>query len=397
MATRRVGVAHQTAQRRLAGLAAMSEARIEVGEGGEEHGRLVTLTGEWTLVTLPKPLAALEERLQAVAASQATWDLRSVERIDSVGALLLWRAWGRQWPSVLQASPELKLALERAAGVLTDAAVPITITRFAGLITLGRLLFALGRNLREIVTLFGQLVLDTLYLAAHPREIPWREFSANLYKSGAQALPVTALVGFLIGVVLSFLSSLQLKTFGADIYIVNLLGISIIRELGPVIVAVLVAGRSGSAMTAQIGVMRVTEEIDALATMGVSRSIRLVFPKVAALAIAMPLLVVWCSAAGMLGGMVSANLEMGLSYGYFLEALPRVVPATNVWIGIGKGFFFGMLIALIACHFGLKVRPNTESLSEKTTTAVVAAITFVIIIDAVFAILTRNIGLPGGL
>ena len=162
------------------------------------------------------------------------------------------------------------------------------------------------------------------------------------------------------------------------------------------IVAVLVAGRSGSAMTAQIGVMRVTEELDALATMGVSRSLRLVFPKVAALALAMPLLVVWCAAAGIFGGMVSANMEMGLSYGFFIETLAKVVPVANVWIGMGKGFFFGLLIALIACHFGLKVRPNTESLSAKTTTAVVTAITVVIIVDAVFAILTRHIGMLGG-
>jgi phospholipid/cholesterol/gamma-HCH transport system permease protein len=286
--------------------------------------------------------------------------------------------------------------LERVAGVPADLASLPSPDRLLWLVLLGRIALSSARNLAGIVALIGQLVLDGAYLIAHPREIPWREFSANLYKSGAQALPVTALVGFLIGVVLSYLSSLQLKTFGADIYIVNLLGISIMRELGPVIVAVLVAGRSGSAMTAQIGVMRVTEEIDALATMGVSRSVRLVVPKVAALAVAMPLLVIWCAGAGLLGGMVSANLEMGLAYGFFIEALPKAVPVANVWIGIGKGFFFGILIALISCHFGLKVRPNTESLSSKTTTAVVTAITVVIVVDALFAILTRNVGLPGG-
>ena len=148
-------------------------------------------------------------------------------------------------------------------------------------------------------------------------------------------------------------------------------------------------------MTAQIGVMRVTQELDALATMGISRSLRLIFPKVLALSLAMPLLVVWCAAAGIFGGMVSANMEMGLSYGFFIDALPKVVPVANVWIGIGKGFFFGMVIALIACHFGLKVRPNTESLSAKTTTAVVTAITVVIVVDAIFALLTRNVGMPG--
>ena len=155
----------------------------------------------------------------------------------------------------------------------------------------------------------------------------------------------------LIGVVLAYLMALQLRQFGAESFIVNILGISLIRELGPMLAAILVAGRSGSAITAQIGVMRVTEEIDALATMGISRSIRLVLPKVAALSLAMPLLVIWCSAAGIVGGMVSANLEMGLAYGYFIETLPRAVPVANLWIAIGKGFFFGMLIAIIACHF----------------------------------------------
>ena len=376
----------------------MADAAIDTrDDGGGGGGVQVTLSGRWTLASLPLPIAAFATRLQALSARSPKWDLRPIEGFDSAGALLLWQAWGRQWPAALELLPEQKQVLERAAQVPADAALPQADTRFALIIALGSALIAAGKNLRDMIALLGQLLLDLAFLCAHPREFPWREFSANLYKGGAMALPVTALVGFLIGIVLSFLSSLQLKSFGADIYIVNLLGISIIRELGPVIVAVLVAGRSGSAMTAQIGVMRVTEEIDALATMGVSRSIRLVFPKVAALSLAMPLLVVWCSAAGIFGGMVSANLEMGLSYSYFLEALPRAVPVTNVLIGIGKGFFFGLSIALIACHFGLKVRPNTESLSEKTTTAVVTAITFVIVIDAVFAIFTRNLGLPGGL
>lgn len=370
----------------------MADAAIDTGKrDGQTH---VTLSGDWTLVNLPTPIAALEARLQVLAASDAIWDLLAISRIDSVGAILLWRAWGRRWPAALEASAPHRSALERAANIRHDRRSSPRALHFVWVLALGRLMLAAGKNMRDIVALIGQLLLDVARLCSHPSEFPWREFSANLYKSGAQALPVTALVGFLIGVVLSFLSSLQLKTFGADIYIVNLLGISIIRELGPVIVAVLVAGRSGSAMTAQIGVMRVTEELDALATMGVSRSLRLVLPKVLALSMAMPLLVVWCAAAGIIGGMVSANLEMGLSYGYFIEALPKVVPVANVWIGIGKGFFFGMLIALIACHFGLKVRPNTESLSSKTTTAVVTAITVVIIVDAVFALLTRGVGMP---
>ena len=371
----------------------MAGAAIESGE--EQGRRYVRLSGEWTLARLPTPIAALELRLQRLSASDAVWDLQAISRLDSAGAILLWRVWGRRWPASLEVPVLHRTALERAAAIPIDRRSAPRPQRFAWVSALGALVLAAASNLRDVVALIGQLLLDCGHLLAHPGEFPWREFSANLFKSGAQALPVTALVGFLIGVVLSFLSSLQLKTFGADIYIVNLLGISIIRELGPVIVAVLVAGRSGSAMTAQIGVMRVTEEIDALATMGISRSLRLIFPKVLALSLAMPLLVVWCAAAGIIGGMVSANLEMGLSYGYFIDALPKVVPVANVWIGIGKGFFFGLVIALIACHFGLKVRPNTESLSAKTTTSVVTAITVVIIVDAIFALLTRNVGMPG--
>lgn len=370
----------------------MAIATVETIE--REGAHQAVLSGDWTLANLPVSVAALQGQLRDLASTGIAWDLRAISRIDSVGAILLWRAWGRQWPAKLEDLPQHRSALERAASIQGESVQTDVTSRLASVLFVGRLVLTVVKTLNDIVTLIGQLILDVLYLAAHPRDIPWREFSANLYKSGAQALPVTALVGFLIGVVLSFLSSLQLKTFGADIYIVNLLGISIIRELGPVIVAVLVAGRSGSAMTAQIGVMRVTGEIDALATMGVSRSVRLVLPKVLALSFAMPLLVVWCAAAGIIGGMVSANVQMGLDYGFFISALPRVVPVANVWIGIGKGFFFGMLIALIACHFGLKVRPNTESLSSKTTTAVVTAITVVILIDAVFAILTRNLGLP---
>lgn len=364
-------------------------------ETGDKDGVFeVRLRGDWTLAALSTPIVELERRLEALVERNPRWNLADIERIDSVGAILLWRAWGRRWPDVLEISAQQRRAIERVAGLADTRLAARPPAYDAWIVGLGRLTFKAVKNLRDIVTVIGQMVLDIGYLLRNPREFPLREFSATLFKSGAQALPVTALVGFLIGIVLSYLSSLQLKTFGADIFIVNLIGISVIRELGPVIVAVLVAGRSGSAMTAQIGVMRVTEEIDALATMGVSRSIRLVLPKVIALSLAMPLLVIWCSAAGIVGGMVSANLEMGLAYGYFVETLPRVVPVANLWIGLGKGFFFGMLIALIACHFGLKVRPNTESLSSKTTSSVVTAITVVIIVDAVFAVLTRSVGMP---
>ena len=181
--------------------------------------------------------------------------------------------------------------------------------------------------------------------------------------------------------------------FGADIFIINILGISIVRELGPVLAAILVAGRSGSSMTAQLGVMRVTEELDALTVMGIPHSLRLVLPKVMALGIAMPLVVLWTSAIALIGGMVAAEVQLGLGYQFFLSKLPDAVAIANLWLGLGKGVVCGMAIALISCHFGLRIKSNTESLGEGTTNSVVTSITVVIIIDAIFAVIFSNVGI----
>jgi phospholipid/cholesterol/gamma-HCH transport system permease protein len=259
---------------------------------------------------------------------------------------------------------------------------------------LGYGLLGFGDHMRGMVELIGQVATELWRLPRHPREIPWLETSAAAYKTGVQALPVAALLGFLIGIVLSYLSALQLQNFGAETFLINILGFGVIRELGPVLVAILVAGRSGSAITAQLGVMRVTEEIDALAAMGVSRHQRLILPKVFALTLAMPLLVAWTSALALVGGAMAAKFQLNIDLFNFFERLPTVVPLGNIGIGLGKGAVFGMTIAMIGCHYGLRVKPNTESLSANTTASVVSSITAVIIIDAIFAVLTRTIGVP---
>ena len=371
----------------------MSIARLEVIT--REGERIVRLSGRWTLATTAQRTAELAEDLNRVADPAIRWDGMDVEAIDSAGAMLLWRAWGRALPVRLSIKPEHRSVFARIDTADSEPrAVIAPISPLHGVMVIGSATIGIARHLIDFVALLGQFGLNLAHVVRHPDELPRREISANLYKSGVRAMPVTALVGFLIGVVLSYLSALQLKLFGADIFIVNIIGLGIVRELGPVLVAVLVAGRSGSAMTAQLGVMRVTEEIDALATMGVPRGLRLVFPKVVALTIAMPLLVLWSTAIALIGGMVSAQLQLDISYGFFFQTLPRVVPAANLWIGLAKGAVFGMFVALVACHFGLRVRPNTESLSSNTTASVVSAITVVIVIDAVFAIATRSIGLP---
>jgi phospholipid/cholesterol/gamma-HCH transport system permease protein len=371
----------------------MSVARIEVIV--REGGRIVRLSGRWTLATTSQSAAKLSNELSLLADPASSWDCLDLEAIDSAGAILLWRAWSRTLPRDLSMKAEHRRVFERidTADHEPHAAV-VPISPLHGAMVIGTAVIGIGHHLVDFVVLIGQFGLNLVYVLRYPADLPRREISANLYKSGVRAMPVTALVGFLIGVVLSYLSALQLKQFGADIFIVNIIGLGLVRELGPVLVAILVAGRSGSAMTAQLGVMRVTEEIDALATMGVPQGLRLVFPKVVALTIVMPLLVLWATAIALIGGMVSAQVQLDISYGFFFQTLPQVVPAANLWIGLAKGAVFGMFVALVACHFGLRVRPNTESLSSNTTASVVSAITMVIVIDAVFAIATRGIGLP---
>jgi phospholipid/cholesterol/gamma-HCH transport system permease protein len=258
---------------------------------------------------------------------------------------------------------------------------------------LGGAIFQAAENGRALLIMLGQLMLDLGSMLRRPRLGPWREISAQVYRTGAQALGITALVGFLIGVVLSYLSAQQLQMIGADRFIVRLLGVSIVRELGPVLAAILVAGRSGSAITAQIGVMRVTQELDAMLVMGISHGQRLILPRVLALAVTMPLLALWTSAMALLGGMLAAQVQLGVSAQWFLTSLPDAISLTNYWIGILKGVTFGILIALIACHFGLRIQPNTESLGRGTTTSVVTSITGVILLDALYAIIFSSVGI----
>lgn len=358
-----------------------------------DGARTVGLSGAWDIRALESRARALQATLEdAARGGDASWNLSQVERLDHIGALMLWRIWGKRRPRDLQLRSEHEIFF---TDLEVSGETPPVERRFDPLgpvLALGSVGLTLAEHTLAIIQLFGQLLIDAVAVARQPLLRPWREFSAGIYSIGAQALGVTAMVGFLIGVVLSYLSSEQLRLVGADTLIINILGIGIIRELGPVLCAVLVAGRSGSAITAQLGVMRVTEELDALSVMGISHTRRLILPKLAALAVVLPLLVLWTSGVALLGGAVSAKIELGISVGQFLAGLPAAVPDANLWLGIGKGVVFGVLIALIACHFGLRVQPNTQSLAAGTTRSVVASITAVIVADAIFAVIFSNVG-----
>jgi phospholipid/cholesterol/gamma-HCH transport system permease protein len=363
-----------------------------VAQQGENSS--VCLSGDWILSNLANAPALQKRIKQAAEDDKLIWDLRSVNVLDSATALLLWQAWGQSVPAGLEIKPEhLRLINKWQNQTVPTLDEPsFSVSQTASY--LSEAISDVFGQVLNFIALLGQLLLDGGHLLRHPGDIPWSEISITIYDAGVRALGITALVGFLIGIVLSYLSALQLKLFGAEIYIIDILGLSVIRELGPLLAAILVAGRSGSAMTAQIGIMRVTEELDALSAMGISHSLRLVLPKVTALTVSLPLLSVWTSATALIGGMFSAQNTLDISYQQFLLKLPDAVPLMNVFIGLGKSAMFGLMIALIACHFGFRIKPNTESLGNETTNSVVAAITVVIMVDAVFAILFMDVGMP---
>lgn len=376
-------------------LMAIQDIRTASADCLTQSGETWHLAGGWNVAALSdKGEVQRRRRLLAAVPPHAKWALAPNTELDSVGAQLLWDRWGKSLPPDMALTEGQTNLFAMVASSATAGNLPAeSFDPLGWLRRLGVGILIGYEHGRALVGLIGGLLLDFLRFLANPLRGPWREISAQVFRAGAQALGITALVGFLIGVVISYLSAQQLALFGAGQFIVALLGVSIVRELGPVLAAILVAGRSGSAITAQIGVMRVTQELDAMEVMGISHGQRLILPRVIALAIVMPLLVLWTDALALIGGMIAAYYQLNLQFLWFLDELPKVVGIKNYWIGMVKGTTFGVWIALVACHFGLRIEPNTESLGKGTTASVVTAITGVILIDAIYAIIFSEMGI----
>lgn len=356
-------------------------------------GRTVRLAGYWNLLAKGRKRERLAAALKEVQnPAQLGWDLTRVDVIDSAGALLLWHLWGRTVPREFNCRPEHRQWFKRLENLPPG--------RKAGKWGLWRPLDGLGGQLARIFrdaggmfVLVGRLMLDFGYTLAHPRLMPWKEISASIYRTGTSALPLLGTVGVLIGIVMTYQLAMSISKFGANTMIVGLLGLSMMRELGPVITALIVIGRTGSTITAGIGAMHVTEEFDALRAFGSSPTQRLIMPNVIGMAISIPLLVVWTDFAGLVGGIVAADASLGVGYKMFVERLPEAVPWVNFWIGLGKGVLFGLIIATVSSYFGLKIRANTESLRQETTNSVVTGLTLILILDATSGALLTNVGL----
>jgi phospholipid/cholesterol/gamma-HCH transport system permease protein len=368
---------------------------IETRAQGEPVPVRVRASGAWTFSGLKERRAELVRDFAALErepAERIAWDLTAITALDDAGAV--WLAGALRGSENVEVAPRHREMLTQVGkGLLVqrerEKFDPLWVVD-----AVGRNAISAGIHIRDGITLLGQLALDVAWLLRRPQEWPLREFSASIFRAGVTALPVTMLVGFLVGIVLTYLSALQLKRYGADLLVINIVGVGVLRELGPMLASIIAAGPSGSAITAQLGVMCVTEEVEALSVMGISITSRLVLPKVLALAlaIAMPLVAFCTDIAALAGALLVSRFTLGIQPGAFLQALPEAVEVVNFWIGIGKSVAFGFAVAFVACHFGLRVLLNTDNLALGVTKSVVASITCVIMLDAIFAIMLRNVG-----
>lgn len=346
--------------------------------------------GAWTI----EHASDLERQVESLPkdTGAGALDLSGIEAIDTAGAWLLARATGQgegrevPWQNL---PPEFQPLAERVltAGpkVLPDKPRPRTIADWVADVGEGAE-EALAETL-SLIAFFGEFVLATGRVIANPRRFRLTSLLVHIEQTGINALPIVGLISFLVGVVLAYQGADQLRNFNAQFLTVNMVGISVLREMGILLTAIVVAGRSGSAFTAQIGTMQVSEEVDALRTMGLDPMEVLAIPRVAALVITLPILTFFADLMGLLGGGVMCVLLIDMTFGQYVSRLNDVVTATQFWVGMVKAPVFAILIALVGCFEGLRVTGSAESVGKMTTRAVVEGIFLVIIFDALFSIL----------
>ena len=239
----------------------------------------------------------------------------------------------------------------------------------------------------------GKLTIEALRIGLNPKHWRFPSVVSIIYSTGFLALPIIALLSFMIGVVITYQMGLQLSNYGANIYIVDLLGLAVLREFAPLLTAIMVAGRTGSAFTAELGMMKLNQEIDALDTFGVTSAELLLLPRIIVLTLVLSLLTMWANIFGIVGGMVMSNNMLGISWYDFLSRFPQVIPLKNLLIGLGKAPIFALIIASVGCFQGMQVQGGADSVGRNTTRSVVLSIFFIIVTDAIFSVLLSKMQL----
>ncbi len=372
----------------------MDAFRLELEPGGS-GGQTLRMAGALTIHTVTQAAA----RLDALPLrAPLCLDLGGLTRLDTAGAWLILGLDTRLQPDPIAlrgASAEAALLLDsvRAARPVPDALPPPERGVAQRLERVGRAVVSGTRFVAALVGYLGLFLATLAHTLRHPRAFRLTALAAHAEDVGLRAVPIVSLMAFLIGVVLAFQGSAQLRQFGAEVFVVDLIAISILRELGILLTAIIVAGRTASAFTAAIGSMKMREEIDAMRTLGLDPAVVLFVPRILALLLMLPILGLIANVMGLFGGALMAWVELGISPSMFRTRLVEGTDISHVVVGLVKAPVFALIIGIVGCHAGMQVQGNAESLGRMTSSAVVTAIFAVIVADALFSIFFAQMGI----
>lgn len=357
---------------------------------GDDGGRVLALSGPYLVSTI----GAIDQDLRALEGPIARIELSAVSEIDTVGAWMacsLAAGHGAEITGADDRAKRLIGALEHLHSEQEIAAPRAPVWERVP-VAMAEKVFHARHGIYGVVGFLGALLIAVASLMRHPRRFRILALVRQLELVGVTALPIIGLMSFLIGIVIAQQGAVQLQQFGAETLTVNLVGRITLRELGVLMTAIMVAGRSGSAFAAQIGTMRLTEEVDAMQTIGISPMEALVVPRILAAVLMMPLLGFYSAGVAIVGGAFVGQFMLGIPFWTFLSRIQEVVPIHDLWVGLVKAPVFGLIVALAGCYHGMQVKGNSEEVGLRTTMAVVTGIFAVIVIDAFFAVFFTEVG-----
>ncbi|USA61771.1 ABC transporter permease [Qipengyuania citrea] len=364
-------------------------AEYELVEG-DDGGNVLVLSGPFLVSTIGQ----VDHDLRALGGQITKVDLSAISEIDTVGAWVACSISREFNADLTGASPRAERLIEalKDTGSKEEIGAPRLPVFERVPEAIGQKMLNARKGVYGVVGFLGALLLSIGSLIRHPKRFRWLALVRQLELVGISALPIVGLMSFLIGIVIAQQGAVQLAQFGAETLTVNLVGRITLRELGVLMTAIMVAGRSGSAFAAQIGTMRLTEEVDAMQTIGISPMEALVVPRIMAAVLMMPLLGFYAAAVAIIGGAVVGQFMLGIPFWTFLSRIQDVVPIYDLWVGLLKAPVFGLIVALAGCYHGMQVKGNSEDVGLRTTMAVVTGIFAVIVIDAFFAVFFTKVG-----
>tara|TARA_R110002050_G_scaffold9504_1_gene33299 strand:+ start:460947 stop:462092 length:1146 start_codon:yes stop_codon:yes gene_type:complete len=381
----------------------MLKPNAEITISQDAEGSIIfTSTGDWTVASIHDLATQLTSLLCHYSKQAIQWDIANIGEIDSTGMMLFLHYHdlliSRHCKVTITGATANNQRLSELLREHIDKKIAVDTKKssqvfFNPFYKMGKLVSEFVHEILLFFTFFGETSTVFIKSLRYPSSIRYGAIIKNIEESGVRAIPIIIVTSFLIGVVITYQGAVQLEKFGANIFIVEMIGISLTRELAPLITAIVVAGRTGSAYTAQLGVMKITEEMDAMRTMGFNPHHFLVIPRILALMIALPLLVFLADIVGIFAGMIISEIHLQLSFSEFFNRLHNVLGVKHVWIGLIKAPFFAFLIGIISCFRGFQVEKNTESIGRYTTISVVNAIFLVIACDALFSVILTEMGI----